>query len=75
MVLHTAIFLKKIHVGTHRDPKFGWRGGGIRYINARKKVLERRSGLHPSEKELMEQHSVTKIPLVLHTDDFTVKNH
>jgi hypothetical protein len=29
-----------------------------------KKVLERRSGLRPSEKELPERRSVTKIPLI-----------
>jgi hypothetical protein len=31
----------------------------------KKKVLEHRSGLHPSEKELLERCSGTKIPLVL----------
>jgi hypothetical protein len=33
----SAIFLKKIGSGTHSDRKFGWRGGGISYIDARKK--------------------------------------
>jgi hypothetical protein len=34
-------------------------------MHGRKKVLECRSGLHPSEKELLEQRSITKIPLIL----------
>jgi hypothetical protein len=32
---------------------------------AGKKVPERRSGLRPSEKELPERRSVTKIPLII----------
>jgi hypothetical protein len=32
-----AIFLKKISSGKHTDPKFGWRGGGVSYIDARKR--------------------------------------
>jgi hypothetical protein len=32
-----AIFLKKIGSGTHSDPKFGRRGGGVSYIDDRKK--------------------------------------
>jgi hypothetical protein len=33
----------------------------------KKKVMERRSGLCPSEKELSEWRSITKIPLVKNT--------
>jgi hypothetical protein len=45
----SEIFVKKIGYGKHTDPKFSKRGGRC-YINARKKVLEHHSGLHPSEK-------------------------
>jgi hypothetical protein len=33
-----AIFLKEIGSGTNIDPKFGRRGGDVRYIDAREKV-------------------------------------
>jgi hypothetical protein len=33
----SAIFLKKIGSGMHSDKKFGQRGRGVRYIDARKK--------------------------------------
>jgi hypothetical protein len=36
-VLRSAIFLKKMGSGTHSDPKFGRRGGGVSYIDYRKK--------------------------------------
>jgi hypothetical protein len=52
VVIASAFFVKKIHFGMHSDPKSGRRGGGIIYIDARKKVLERRSGLRSSETEL-----------------------
>jgi hypothetical protein len=55
----SAIFLKKIGSGT-QWPKIRLERG----IDARKKkVLERRSGLRPSEKKLLEQRSITKMPL------------
>jgi hypothetical protein len=37
MFFNSAIFLKKIGSETHSDPKFGRRGGGVNYIDARKK--------------------------------------
>jgi hypothetical protein len=56
--MSSAIFLKKIGSGMHSDSKFGWRGGGVSYIDAReKKIPEHHSSLCPSEKELFEQHS------------------
>jgi hypothetical protein len=36
MVLLSDIFLKKIGSGMHTEPIFGWRGGGVSYIDARK---------------------------------------
>jgi hypothetical protein len=47
----SEIIVKKIGYGKHTEPKFSKRGARC-YINARKKVLEHHSGLHPSEKEL-----------------------
>jgi hypothetical protein len=35
--MYSAIFLKKIGSVTHSDPKFGWRGEGVSYIDAREK--------------------------------------
>jgi hypothetical protein len=52
VVIASAFCVKKIRFGMHSDPKSGWRGGGVIYIDARKKVPERRSGLRFSEKEL-----------------------
>jgi hypothetical protein len=53
----SAISLQKIGSGTHGVT--GRRGEGVSYIDARtKQVREPRSGLHPSEKELPERHSV-----------------
>jgi hypothetical protein len=46
--------------------KFGW-GGGVTYTNAKKKVLECHSGMHP-EKELLVRHK--KISLVLGNPKF-----
>jgi hypothetical protein len=41
-------------------------GDGVSYTDPRKNVVpKRRSELRPSEKELSEQHSFTKIPLPL----------
>jgi hypothetical protein len=54
LIMGSAVFLKKIGSGMHSDTKFG--PGGI-ILMPGKKVLERRSGLCPSEKELLEQHS------------------
>jgi hypothetical protein len=65
--IHTesAIFLKKINSGTHSDPTFGQRVRGVTYIDSRgNKVLEHHPGLCP-EKELLEQGSVTRIPLYI----------
>jgi hypothetical protein len=31
---NSAIFLKKTDSGIHGDPKFGWRGEGVSYINS-----------------------------------------
>jgi hypothetical protein len=42
---------------THSDPKFDRRGGGVSYIDERKKVPEHCSSLCSSEKELHEQRS------------------
>jgi hypothetical protein len=48
-----AIFLKKIGCGTHSDTKLGQRLGMLVIpMPGEKEVLERRSGLPPSEKEL-----------------------
>jgi hypothetical protein len=38
--MSSAIFLKKIGSGMHSDPKFGWRGGGVSYIDAREKRFQ-----------------------------------
>jgi hypothetical protein len=60
----SAVLLKKIRSGTHSDPEFGRRGGGVSYIDARKKkVPERRSGMRPCEKELTGRRTVAKIRL------------
>jgi hypothetical protein len=50
------------------DPIFDRKGGGVSYNDARKKVPEHHSSLHPSEKELPEWRSgmfwhKKKIPL------------
>jgi hypothetical protein len=37
LVVDSATFLKKIGSGTHSDPKFSWIGGGVSYIDGRKK--------------------------------------
>jgi hypothetical protein len=58
-----AIYLLKKVPERKEDPKFGRRGGAVSYTNSRKKVIERRSGLCYSEKELPERRSATKIPL------------
>jgi hypothetical protein len=47
----------KISSGMHSDPKFGQRGGGVSYNDARNKGSGMPSGLRPSEKELPERHS------------------
>jgi hypothetical protein len=49
-LVSSAIFLKKIGSGTPTDTTFGRRS--VNYIDARKNVPERRSGLRPSKKEL-----------------------
>jgi hypothetical protein len=51
---------KKKPFGMHSDPKFGWRVGDVKLyqcLGKKKKVPECCSGLHCSEKELLEQHS------------------
>jgi hypothetical protein len=60
-------FLKKIGSGRHSNSKFGQRGGGVTYINARKKRFWKailacvllRQNLQNS----VSAHSTTKIPL------------
>jgi hypothetical protein len=53
----SAIFLLK-KVPEHKGwPKIRLERGGVSYTNSRGKVLERRSGLCPSEKELAERRS------------------
>jgi hypothetical protein len=62
---YSAIFIiKKVSSGVHSGTEFG-RMGGLVIPMPEKKVLERRSGLHPSDKELMEQCSGTKIHLFM----------
>jgi hypothetical protein len=51
------LFLKRQSSGTCNDRNRSERGVCFSYIDARKKVLERRSGLRPSEKELSEWRS------------------
>jgi len=64
MLMTNAIFPKKIGSRTQSDPKFGRRGVVLVIpMPGKKKVLECHSGLHPSEKELPERRSSTKIPL------------
>jgi len=53
----STIFQKKIVSRTYGDPKFGRRGRGVSYFEARIKVPERRSGFRPSEKERQERRS------------------
>jgi hypothetical protein len=68
LVYTSALFSKENKLlNAQSGPKFGRRGGGISYIDSRKKVLERHSDLHPSEKELpngVPAYCVTKTPLV-----------
>jgi hypothetical protein len=35
IVTTSVIFINKVGSGAHRDPKFGRRGGGVSYIDAR----------------------------------------
>jgi hypothetical protein len=52
------LFFKKYGSRMHSDTKFGRRGRGVSYIDARQeKVLECHSDLHPSEKDLPEWRS------------------
>jgi hypothetical protein len=51
--MHRAMFLKKIGSGTHSDTKFCRRRGVIMSMREKKKVPDGRSGLRPSEKEVV----------------------
>jgi hypothetical protein len=51
LVVAIAVFITKIGSRTHSDQKLSQSGGGISFIDARKKFPEHRSGLR-SEKEL-----------------------
>jgi hypothetical protein len=53
-----SYFSKEVSSGTHSGQKFGRKGEGVSYIDARKKVPECLSGLHSSEKELQKWHSI-----------------
>jgi hypothetical protein len=54
----SAIFLKKMGSGTHSDRKFGLKCGEVLVKSlSGEKVPERRFGLGPSEKELLEWRS------------------
>jgi hypothetical protein len=59
--LANAIFLLKKGSGTQRVTQNSSEVGGVSYTSARRK----RSGCRPSEKELPEWRSVTKLPLAL----------
>jgi hypothetical protein len=51
-IKHTVGLLWTSDSETHSDPKFGRRRKCASYIDARKKVPERRSRLHTSEKNI-----------------------
>jgi hypothetical protein len=38
--INSATFINKIDFGTHSDPKFGWRGGGVIILMPRKKGFQ-----------------------------------
>jgi hypothetical protein len=69
----SIIFQKKIFSRTYSDPKFGRRGRGVSFFEARIKDPERRSGFRPSEKERQERRSVTKIPLAITVFAFAIQ--
>jgi hypothetical protein len=66
ILITSVIFLLKKFQNAKSNPKYLSETGGDSYNNARKmKVPECRSGLHPSEKELLERSCGTKIPLLI----------
>jgi hypothetical protein len=60
-----VLFFKNEGSGTYRVTQNLVGDGSQLYRSQEKKVPERRTGLRPSEKELLEWHSVTKIPLLV----------
>jgi hypothetical protein len=60
-----AIFILKKVQECKECPKIRPERDGVSYTDTKvRKVLEQCSSLHPSEKELAEWHSFTKIPLL-----------
>jgi hypothetical protein len=69
ILLCSAISLKKIGSGTHSDPNYGWRAGGVSYINIKRRrfwnAVLACALLRKNFWNGVPACSITKIPLLL----------